>query len=147
MEKIQITEEQTKKLIAYFKQRASVWVVFFIIGIVGLIPIGVTYFGDSGPVYYSSPCIVFLSLGIVFWAQSNEVIKQIGKNELQVYKTECRKITAFGSARVANNEILSKTVKKPDKSIEIVGSAKLLKAGEKVGILHAGKEFFAFPLD
>jgi len=43
--------------------------------------------------------------------------------------------------------MLSKKVNKPIKRVAILGSAKSMQAGEEIGILHAGKEFWAFPLN
>ena len=143
MEKIQMSEEQKQKLVALFKKRANLLIPFLIIGISGFIPAVITFFGESGTYYYSSPTIVFAILGIVFWSQSTEAIKKINNSDYQAYIAECKKVTTFGSAVVDNNEILSKKVKKPTTKIEILGSAKLLHPGEEIAIIQVGKEFWA----
>ena len=138
-----MSEEQKQKLIALFKKRADLLIPFLIIGISGFIPAVITFFGESGTYYYSSPTIVFAILGIVFWSQSTEAIKKINNSDYQAYKAECKGVTTFGSALVDNNEILSKKVNKPVKKIEILGSAKLLHPGEEIAIIQVGKEFWA----
>jgi len=146
MEKIQISKEQEQKLLSLFKSRASLWIAFFVIGLSGLIPIGVTFFSNSGTSFYSSPTFVFFILGIVYWNQSEEAKNKIKKGDYQVYKSECKKV-GWGYASVENNEILSKKVNKPIKKIEILSSAKSIKASDEMGILQTGKEFWAFPLN
>ena len=146
MEKIEISEEQEQKLLSHFKSRAGLWIVFMIIGISGLIPIAVSAFGDTGVDYIYSPTFVFFIIGIALWGQSSEAMKKIKNSDYQVYKAECKKVGLLGSASVENNEILSKKVKKPIKGVEIIGSAKLIKAGDEIGILQTGKEFWAFSL-
>ena len=71
----------------------------------------------------------------------------IGESEYQAYKAICIKVNVFGSASVENNEILSKKVKKPIKWIDILGSEKLVKGGEEIGILCVVDNFWVFPLN
>jgi hypothetical protein len=146
MEKIQISKEQEKKLLSLFKSRASLWIVFFIIGLSGLIPIGITFFGDSDTSFYSSSTFVFFMFGIAFWIQSEGAKKKITKGDYQVYKAECKKV-GWEYASVENNGILSKNVNNPIKKIQILGSTKSIQAGEEIGILQTSKEFWAFPLN
>ena len=146
MEKIEISEEQEQKLLSHFKSRAGLWIVFMIIGLSGLIPIGITAFSGDGVNYLFSPTFVFFIIGIALWGQSSEALKKIKNSDYQVYKAECKKVGVLGSASVENNEILSKKVNKPIKGIEIIGSAKSIKVGDEIGILQTGKEFWAFSL-
>ncbi|MDR2284528.1 MAG: hypothetical protein LBE37_15025 [Sphingobacterium sp.] len=140
MEKIQISKEQEEKVISYFKKRKDLWVVFFIIGIAGTATMGVTS-------YATSPSFVFIIIGIIFWVQSDNAIKKIGKSEYQVFKTKCKKAHTFlGYTSIENNKIVSKTVKKPLKKIEILGSSKDIQVGGEVGIIQVDKTFWAFPL-
>lgn len=145
MEKIQITKAQEQKLISFIKSRVNIWIVYLIIGVSGLIPVGVSYLGDSGANFISSPTMVFFILGLIFWSNDEEIKKKINAGNYQVYKTECRKIRGE-YASVDNNEILSKKLSKPEKYIQILGSAKSIQIGTEIGILQAGKEFLAFSL-
>ena len=147
MEKTQINQAQEQKLLAYFKKRSHIWIVFLIIGIVGLIPVAMSFFHESGPYYYTSPTFAMFALGIVFWSQSADATKKIKNNAYLTYKTECKKVNMFGYAYVENNEILSKKLAKPFKRIEIIGTVKSIRAGDNIGILQTGKEFWAFPLN
>ena len=146
MENIQLSEEKEQKIISLFKKRQAVWIIFFVIGLMGLIPIGISFFGDSETYFYSSPTFIFFILGIIFWGQSDTAIKKINKNEYQAFKTMCKKVSALGYVSVENNEIFSKKQNKPLKTVEILESAKLIKADEEIGIIQVGKEFWAFPL-
>ena len=146
MENIQISEEKEQKIVSLFKKRQDIWIIFFVIGITGLIPIGISFFGDSTTSFYSSPSFIFFILGIIFWNQSENAIKKISKNEYQAYKAKCKKVNLLGYASIENNEILSKKQNKPLKMIEILGSTKLIKADEEIGIIQVGKEFWAFSL-
>jgi hypothetical protein len=58
----------------------------------------------------------------------------------------CKKV-GWEYASVENNAILSEIIKKPVKKIAVLGSVKTLRAGEEIGILRVGKEFWAFPLN
>ena len=147
MDKLQITEEQEQQLLTSLKKRANLWMVFFVIGIIGFIPIGISFFGDSSPSYFSSPTFVFFILGTVFWSQSESAIKKVKEKDYKVYKAECRKMSVLGSAYVDNNEILSKTVKKAQKGLEVLGSTRSLRAGEEIGILQVDKDFWVFSLN
>jgi len=146
MEKTMNSKEQEQKLLSLFNSRASHWIVFLIIGLSGLIPIGVTFFGDSGTSFYSSPTFIFFILAIISMDESDKAKKRIKKGDYQIYKTECKKV-GWEYASVENNEILSKNVKKTIKKIEIIGSTKSIQAGEEIGILQEGKKFWAFPLN
>jgi len=107
MTEIQTSEQQEQKLLSLFKKRDWVWMVFIIIGILGLIPVGVTYFSDSATSAHSSPTFVFSIVGIVFLSQNEEARKKIKKGDYQVYKTECKKVH-WENVSVENNETLSK---------------------------------------
>ena len=146
MEKIQISQEKEQKIVSLFKERQIIWIVFFVIGLTGFIPIGISFFGDSATSFYSSPTFIFFILGIIFWSQSENAIKMIKKNEYQAFKGKCIKINSLGYASIENNEILSKKQNKPLKMIEVLGSTKLIKAYEEIGIIKLGKEFWAFSL-
>ena len=146
MEKIEITKEEEQKIISFFKQRELIWIVFFVIGIMGFIPMGISFFGDSTTSYFSSPTFIFFILGIIFWTQSKSAIKKITMNEYQVYKAKCKKTNWLGYASVENNEILSKKQNKPFKMIEILGNTKQIKEDEFVGIIQVEKEFWVFSL-
>jgi len=147
METIQIPEAQKQKLLALLKKREDLGIVFFIIGIVGIIPIGITFFGDSATSFYSSPTLVFFILGIVYWSESESAMKKIHKNDYRVFKTMCKKVSSFGQASVENNEILSGNIKKPLKWLEVLDSAKSIKVGEEIGILQVGNDFWVFSLN
>ena len=145
MEKIQISSVQEQKLLSLFKSRSGIGVPLIILGLSGLIPIGITYFGGSGTNFISSPTFVFFIIGTFFWSQSAEAQKKIKRGEYQAYKAECKKV-GWEYASVENNEILSKNVNKAIRKIAILGSRKLIQAGEEIGIIQVGKEFWAFPL-
>ena len=143
MEQIQISKEQEQALLTHFKKRASIWITFLIIGISGLIPFTASMLSESGANFYSSPTAIFLILGIIYWTQGEEVKKKILKSDYLVYKTECKTIK-FSSVSVENNEILSKKIKKPIKWLEIVGTPKSFQAGDEIGVLRTGNDFWAF---
>ena len=110
------------------------------------IPIGVSIFSDSSISHYSSPGIVFLILGLMYWGQNSEAQKKVNKGDYQLYKAECKGVS-WGYASVDNNEMLSTNPRKPTRKIDILGSAKSIRAGDEIGILKTGKDLWAFPLD
>lgn len=144
MDKIQISKEQEQKLLSLFKKRVSLGMVFIIIGLIGIIPIIITLYSGEGTYYYSGT-MAFSIIGILIIGQCDVAAKGIKKGNYQVYRTDCKKV-GWEYASVDNNEILSKKVNKPIKKVAILGSTKAIQAGEQIGILHAGKEFWAFPL-
>jgi hypothetical protein len=144
MEKIQISKEQEKKLLSLFKERVNLGMVFIVIGLTGIIPIIITLLNEAGT-YYSSGTILFSFIGLLIIGQCNAAAKGIKKGNYQVYSTDCKKV-GWEYATVDNNEILSKKVNKPIKKVAILGSVKAMQVGEQIGILHDGKEFWAFPL-
>ena len=145
MEKIEISEKQNQMLTSLFKKRSVIGLVLIIIGLLGFIPAVINLFSDAVYNYYYNSTFFFFIIGVLFTSQNREAAKSIAKGEYQAYKTECKKV-GVEYATVENNEILSKNVKKNVKKVAILGSAKSLKAGGEIGILHAGKEFWAFPL-
>ena len=146
MEIIQITEEQEEKLITLFTKLKSLWIIFFIIGLVGFIPVGFNFFIDSPISFYTSPTFAFVILGIMFMGKGEDSIKKIKKKEYQVFKAKCQNKKLFEYALVENNEILSKKVRKSLKWISILGSPKSIQIGDDVGILKVDKDFWAFSL-
>ena len=146
MENIQNSKEIAQKIVSLFKERQNIWIIFFIIGITGFIPLGISFFGSSSTAFYGSPTFIFFILGIIYWSQSMNSIKKINNNEYQVFKAKCQKVGALGYASVDNNEILSKKQNKPLKAIEILGSAKNIKVNDEIGIIQIDKEFWVFPL-
>ena len=146
METIQISKEKEQNLISLFKKRQSLWIIFIVIGLAGIIPIGISFFGDSNTSFYSSPSFFLFILGIIFWSQCENAIKKIKKNEYQAFKTTCKKVNSFGYASVENNEIISKRQNKALKMVEVLGSAKLIKADEEIGIVKVDKDFWVFSL-
>ena len=145
MEKIQISKEQELNLITDLKKRVSLGMIFIIIGLIGIIPIGITLFNDADTSYYSSGTFAFTIIGIILIGQSDAAAKGIKKGDYQAYKTECKKV-GWEFASVKNNDVLSKKVTKEIKKVAILGSTKAIKAGDEIGIIQAGKEFWAFPL-
>jgi len=145
MEKIQISKEQEQNLLSLFKKRVSLGMVFIIIGLIGIIPTIITLFYEASTYYYSSGTFAFTILGILFIGQNDAAAKGIKKGDYQAFKTECKKV-GWEYASVNNNELLSKKVTKDIKKVAILGSPKALRAGDEIGILHAGKEFWAFNL-
>ena len=117
MDEIKITEEQKQDVLKKFKERSNLWLVFFIIGLSGFIPVGIGLFGNSDIAMFSSPTFIFFIIGIIFWTQSEGVIKKIKNDDYIVYKTICIKKSSLGTVSVDNNDVLSKNVKKPLKSI------------------------------
>ena len=146
MEKTQITEVQEQELLKHFTKRRTLGIVFFIIGILGYVPIGITFFDNTATSFYTSPSAALFIIGIMFLAQSNSAISKIKKNDYQVYKTTCKKVGSLGHAVVENNEVLSKKVKKPLKRIELLGSTKSIQADNEIGIVQVNKDFWAFSL-
>ena len=122
-----------------------VGVVLVFIGLIGFFPTVISLFGDVGLNHYYNSTFIFSIIGILFVSQNGEAVKSIKRGEHQAYKAACKKV-GWEYASVENNEILSKKVRKPIKKVAILGSAKSLQAGDDIGILHAGKEFWAFPL-
>ena len=147
MESIQVSKEDEQRIVSLFKKRQAIWVVFFVIGLTGFIPLGISFFGESSTSFYSSPTFIFFILGIIFWSNCENAIKKIKKNEYQTFKTLCKKVNSLGYASIENNEIISKKQNKPLKMIEILGSTKQIKADEEVGIIKVGNEVWAFPLN
>ena len=145
MEKTQITEVQEQELLKHFSKRRTLGIVFFIIGILGYVPIGITFFANTATTFYTSPSAALFIIGIMYLAQSNAISK-IKKNDYQVYKATCKKVSSLGYAVVENNEVLSKKVKKPTKWIEMLGSTKSIQADKEIGILQVNKDFWAFSL-
>ena len=117
-----------------------------VIGLIGVIPTVISLISDAGAHYYYNSTFFFSILGILFTSQNREAVKSIKKGEHQAYKAECKRVRGE-YAVVENNEILSKKVKKTTKRVAILGSAKSIQAGADIGILYAGKEFWAFPLN
>jgi len=146
MERIEISDKQEQTLLSLYKKRNSVGIALIIIGLIGIIPTVISFISDAGANYYYNSTFFFSILGILFTSQNREAVKSIKKGEHQAYKTECKKVRGE-YASVENNEILSKKIKKPIKRIAILGSAKSMKTGDDIGILYAGKEFWAFPFN
>ena len=150
MEKIETTEEQNVTLITGFKKMKSVGLAFFLIGILGMIPIVPLFAGifSSASITYTTPTFGFLAVGIIFMAQADSAVKRIKNNEYQVYKTKCiRKRFLNEYAEVENNEILSKKMRRPVKSIVIIGSHKSINPDDEIGIIQIDKKYFyAFSL-
>jgi len=146
MEEIQISKDQEKKLLSLVKESSQICIVFFIVGLSGLIPTIISFFGDAGPNYFYSTSFVFFIIGLVFWLQYKEAIKLIEAGDYQTYKAVCKKI-GWEYASIDNNEILSKNVTKATKKVAIFGTRKSMQAGDEIGILKVGKEFRAFPLN
>jgi len=147
MEKIQISGEQEQSLLGFLNKRKSIWFFFILGGIAGSLPIVITFFGDSATSFSTSPFLALFVLGILFTRQSEGAIKKIKENNYQIFTTKCVKVNALGYAVVENNEILSISVKKTTKSIEILCPSKSIQAGEEIGILQADKNFWAFSLN
>ena len=147
MEKIQLSEEQEQHLLMQLKKNRDVWLVIMIIGIAGFFSIMVTTAMGETEFYYSSPTWVFFVLGIIFTGQREAAMKKIKAKDYLVYKAECKKVSKLGTASVDNNDILSKSIKKPLKSLEILGSTKSIQVGDEIGILQVEKDFLSFSLD
>jgi len=139
MEEIYVTEEQKQRIIALFIKRKRLWIDFFVIGLVALIPTGFA-------VPYASSFIFFLVIGSALWSQTSDAIKKISNDEYHVYVTRCVR-TKLGSVLVENSEIISKKVKKPNKLIEPLEPAKSFRRNEDVGIIQIRKNFWAFTID
>jgi len=146
MEEIQISKRQEQKLLSLLKNITNLGVGLSIIGLFGLIPIAITFYGNTGTNFISSPTIVFLIIGIMFWSQGREAQKEINNGNYQVYKSECKKV-GWEYASVKNNDILSKNPNKDLAKVRILGSRKSIQAGEEIGILHVSKMFSAFSLN
>jgi hypothetical protein len=148
MEKIEITDLQKEKLIKLLVNRKNLGVVFFIIGISGFIPIGITFFGSSDTSWYSSGLMVFFIIGVFFWNYADKAIKNLKNNEYHVYKSVVLKVSSLGYVHVVNNEILSKNVNKPTKSIEFLSSIKSVGVNDEIGIIQVDKrEFWGFAIN
>ena len=145
MEKIQLSTEIEQKLQTLFKKRRLFGVALIIVGIIGLLPIGISYAVGSMTTYYSSPVFIFFVFGILLWSQSEDAAKKIKKNDCQVFKAKCKGKKLFEYVLVDNNEILSKKVKRPLKYIEFLGPRES-KIDDEIGILQTGKTFWAFSL-
>jgi len=147
MEKFEISEVQIKNIIKHLYEKRKLGIVFLIIGLVGLVPVGVHLFGGAEAGMFSSPTFIFFILGIIIYGQYEESIKGINNKDYQAYTAICRKVSSIGNLSVDNNDTLSKVVKRPLKSIDFLGSHKLYQVGNKVGILQVKKTFWAFALD
>ena len=146
MEKYEISAEQELNIKKHLKDKRKLGIVFMIIGLVGLIPVGVHLFTDNAGLF-SSPTFIFFILGIIFYGQYEESIKGLNNKDYQAYTAICSKVSGIGNLSVDNNEILSKVVRKEFKRIDFLGSHKLYQVGDKVGILQVKKTFWAFALD
>ena len=88
MEKISISVEQENKLLSFLSDKASISIVFFIIGMSGVVQTGVTYFGDFSTNYYSSSTFIFFVIGLGYWCQVYDAKNKIKKGNYQVYRTD-----------------------------------------------------------
>ena len=113
---------------------------------IGIIPIIINLIGNTGINYYYNTTFVLTVFGVLIMGQNGEAVKSINKGDYQAYKTICKKV-GWEYATVDNNEILSKKVNKPIKKVVILGPTKSMQAGDSIGIIHARKEFWAFPLN
>ena len=147
MEKYELTEEQEQSIKKHLIEKRKIGIVFMIIGIVGLIPVGVHLFGGADTGVFSSPTFIFFILGIIFYSQYEESIKGLNNKEYQAYTAICKKVSSIGYLSVDNNETLSKVVRNPLKRIDFLGSHKLYQVGYKVGILQVKKTFWALSLN
>ena len=150
MEKTEITKEQEKKLVPLIKERSKFGVFFFIIGLTVLVTNTVSYIVAAAPfnvlISLITSSISFFIIGFAYWSHYNKTIKLVEAGDYKTYKTVCRKV-GWEYASVDNNEVLSKRVKRSTKRVVILGSRKSMQAGDEIGILKAGKEFMAFPLN
>jgi len=146
MEKITISEKQEQTLLSFYKKRSNIGMALIIIGLIGIIPTVISLVSDTGSGYYYNSTFIFSVIGILLMSQNGEAVKSIKKGTHRTYKTECKKV-GWEYASVENNEILSKKVKRNIKKVAILGSAKSMQAGDDIGIIYAGKEFWAFPLN
>lgn len=147
MEKLEISEKQEQSIKSHLLEKRKLGIVFMIIGIVGIVPVGVHLFGGADAGMFSSPTFIFFIIGLVFYSQYEESIKGINNKDYQAYTAICKKVSSIGNLSVDNNEILSKVVRTPLKRIDFLGSHKLYQVGDKIGILQVKKTFWAFALD
>jgi hypothetical protein len=113
----------------------------------GFVPMGITFFGNHDTNFYSFPLVVFFIIGIAIWSNAEQAFKNIKKNDYIVYKAIVLKTSSLGSVTIENNEILSKSVNKPTKSIDFLSSIKSVNVNDELGVIQVDKrEFWGFPL-
>ena len=129
MEKIQVSQE---KLAALFG------------GAIGVAMITIFSAPQANGPIIGIMVFVAVIVGRAYTAQ-----KAVKSGDYECFKTKCEKTSrALESCYVANNEILPGN--KPLKRLDFAGADKSLKAvnvGDEIGVVRAGKEFWAFSLE